>query len=275
MGVEATSDEKFSIVRVAKALLIVLGVTLMIAAFPLLASMMPWRLVSTSDPVSLGHGATFVTKRVKGTVDAELHLVFFDTRSCDLRVIEQPAKEGARNLEEIARANGALASCNGGYFDVPNFLTSGLQIVAGNTQGELVREPLWGCVLVRSGVTELLPMEEFKDGTGVTDFIQCTPMYVLDGRAVQIGDGTRNSRTFVLTDQSGHWAIGTCKNIGVQELADLLATPGIIREFAVKRALNLDGGPSTGLWWKDETGTGHYDKEKWRVKNMLLVMPKK
>ena len=61
----------------------------------------------------------------------------------------------------------------------------------------------------------------------------------------------------------------------LQELADLLATPSIIRAFTVMRALNLDGGPSTGLWWKDTSSAEHYDKEKWHVKNMLVIIPKK
>lgn len=271
----ASAGNTFSIRRVANALLVVLVGTTAVAAFPLLAGLMPWRLIVSSNPVSLGHGATFVTKKVKRDIEAELHLVFFNTRSCELRVIEQPLKTEAKPLEEIARANGAIAACNGGYFDVPNFLTSGLQIVAGKKQGKLVRDPLWGCVLVRSGITELLPMEEFHDEAGVSDFVQCSPMYVLGSRALKLGDRPRNTRTFALTDQAGHWAIGTCRNVGLQEMADILATPGVIREFTVKRALNLDGGPSTGLWWKDVEGVGHYDKEKWRVKNMLLILPKK
>lgn len=272
-----SSRSQFSFTRIVGAPSIVIGVILLlVAAVTVFASLStPWRLVSASSPVSLGPEATYVTKRVKGTVETELHLVFFDTRSCDLRVVEQPVKKDAQSLDVVAGAMAAIAACNGGYFDVPNFLPSGLQIVQGKAQGKLVQQALWGCVLVRSGVAELLPVEEFKDQTGVTDFVQCSPMYVMDGRPLQLGDGPRNTRTFILTDQAGRWAIGTCKNIGLQELADLLATPGIIREFAVKRALNLDGGPSTGLWWRDANGVGHYEKENWRVKNMLVITPKK
>ena len=272
-----THRGRFSLARVARALLIVLGVVLPVALHPLIASFIkPWRLASTSEPVSLGYGATFVTKSLKGPVDTEFHLVFFDTRLCDLRVVEQPVKKDALSLDKVAGATAAIAACNGGYFDVPNFLPSGLQIVGGKQQGELVRQTLSGCVVVRSDDAQLIPSTEIADVAGVTDFIQCSPIYVMDGRAMQIGaGGPRNTRTFVLTDQAGHWAVGTCKNITLQEMADVLAKPDIITEFPVKRALNLDGGPSTALWWKDEAGVAHYEKESWRVKNMLLIMPKK
>ena len=97
-----------------KALLIVLCVVLVIAVCPLLvAGLTPWRLASNSEPVSLGHGATYVTKGVQGAVEAELHLVFFDARTCDLHVVEEPLKKGARSLEKVAIATAAIAACNG------------------------------------------------------------------------------------------------------------------------------------------------------------------
>ncbi len=93
----------------------------------------------------------------------------------------------------------------------------------------------------------MLPLQDYKDEAGVTDFIQCTPMLVTNGSAAEIGDVTLNQRTFVIPNQAGRWALGTCRDIRMQELADLLATRGIIGEFTVKEAINLDGGPSTAL----------------------------
>lgn len=45
--------------------------------------------------------------------------------------------------------------------------------------------------------------------------------------------------------------------------------------MTVKEAMNLDGGPSTGLCCRGGAGTLFYDKEAWRVKNMLVLKPKK
>ena len=84
----------------------------------------------------------------------------------------------------------------------------------------------------------------------------------------------RNHRTFILTDTEGRWAIGICKRVGLLELAHILVTPGIINEMKVKRALNLDGGPSTGLWCRNETGAVQFEKPGWAVRNAIVVVPR-
>ena len=47
-----------------------------------------------------------------------------------------------------------------------------------------------------------------------------------------------------------------------------------ITEFTVKRALNLDGGPSTGLWCKKQDGTVSYTKSGWAVRNGIAILPR-
>ena len=66
--------------------------------------------------------------------------------------------------------------------------------------------------------------------------------------------------------------IGTIKGVGLAELAQLLVTPGAITEFPVKRALNLDGGPSTGLWFRTPGGVENYEKPGWIVRNGLAIL---
>lgn len=108
-----------------------------------------------------------------------------------------------------------------------------------------------------------------------TPFALQHPAYVIDGKPVNLGNGPRAQRTFVLTDGAGWWVIGVCSAIGLQEMADLLATPGVMGDVKVARAMNLDGGPSTALWCRDTSGAEHYTKESWRVKNLLAVEPRK
>lgn len=240
-----------------------------------MAALIPWRVVSVARPVDLGHGATFVVEKVRGPVEAELQFVAFDIRECSLRVIGQPEKKDALPLNEVAKAAGAVASCNGGYFEVPTFEPSGLQISGGKRSGELVRNPLASCVVVRAGKTEMINVADFHDDPSITDFVQCHPVYVVDGKPVGLGNGPRAQRTFVLTDGAGRWVIGVCSAIGLQEMGDLLATPGLMGDVKVLRAMNLDGGPSTALWCRDTSGAEHYTKESWRVKNLLAVVPRK
>ncbi len=63
--------------------------------------------------------------------------------------------------------------------------------------------------------------------------------------------------------------------IGLRELAELLVNQGAgLLGFKVSRALNLDGGPSTGLWGRDEKGkVVVHEKEMWSVKNCVVIRP--
>ena len=70
----------------------------------------------------------------------------------------------------------------------------------------------------------------------------------------------RRVRTFVLTDCAGRWAIGLCDSVTLRGLSDLLAAKGIITELHVERALNLDGGSSSGLWLHTSDGKESYDR---------------
>jgi hypothetical protein len=63
--------------------------------------------------------------------------------------------------------------------------------------------------------------------------------------------------------------------IGSDALADTLAAPGIITEFKVQRALNLDGGPSSGLWCRTADGASNYQREGWPVRNIIVLNPLK
>jgi hypothetical protein len=42
----------------------------------------------------------------------------------------------------------------------------------------------------------------------------------------------------------------------------------------VKRALNLDGGPSTGLWCRSTDGREHFKKPGWAVRNAIMLVPR-
>jgi hypothetical protein len=83
----------------------------------------------------------------------------------------------------------------------------------------------------------------------------------------------RRMRTFVLTDCAGKWALGLCSHVSLRELSDLLSTKGIIIECQVERALNLDGGSSSGFWFRGPDGNEQYDREFATVRNFLAVVP--
>lgn len=235
-----------------------------------------WRVTAQTSVENLGHGAWFVRKEVTGPTEAELQLVFFDAARCGLRVIDQPTRSNAGSLREAMRGTGAIAGCNGAYFN-PDFQPLGLVISGGARVGRVERSSLLGGVLmVRKGKPVMLWRDEFVEQSGITDLVQAGPRLVNGGLPVKGLEATKSRvRTFIVTDCAGHWALGLCDRVTLRELSDLLATKGIITEFSVERALNLDGGSSSGLWFRTESGEENYAREFATVRNFLAVVPRK
>ncbi|MES2595129.1 MAG: phosphodiester glycosidase family protein [Verrucomicrobiota bacterium] len=236
-----------------------------------------WRLDLFAQPQDIGHGVRFVPRRVGGVM---LRLVFFDEATTALRVLANPDRQSEKRLEVWGREAKALAVCNGGYFELATRLPSGLEIAGSVRSGVFLnRGEFGGSFIVKDGKPALVWDTEFQDDPKITEMVQCSPWLVSDGRpwsAPLSKDNEpepKNAHTFILTDGVGHWAFGTAKSVGLQELARLLATPGVISEFPVKRALSLDGGPSTGLWFKTANGREDYEKPSWVVRNGIAVIP--
>lgn len=237
----------------------------------------PWRLESSSELSPMGHGAFFVVKKFTGPGKLEMKLVIFDDRHCQFRVVANADAKTARSLKEIGQVQKALAVCNGGYFHVGgNFGPSGLEIADGKRTDVFSVGDLIGALMVRQGKASLVWGNEFRDSADITQFLQCSPWLVSEGKVVPLppGEDPRNHRTFILTDGEGRWAIGICNGVGLLELARLLNTPGILPEIKVRRVLNLDGGPSTGLWCRGAKDVAFYEKPVWPVRNMIVVEPR-
>jgi len=234
-----------------------------------------WRLDVFAQAQDLGHGARFVPRRTGGVM---LRLVFFDEAKATLRVLANPDGGSDKALDEWGRDRKALAVVNGGYFELRKPMPSGLEIASGVRRGEFLnRGEGGGSLIVKDGKPSLVWDSEFQDDPKITEMVQCSPWLVSDGRPWSppaANPDPKNARTFIITDGAGHWALGTAKSVGLAELARLLTTPGVIPEFPVKRALNLDGGPSTGLWFKTADGREDYQKTGWGVRNGVAVIPR-
>lgn len=235
-----------------------------------------WLLVGQSETVALAGGATHVRREVSGPAEVELKLVFFDAAKGDLRIIDQPQRSGAGSLGDAMRASNAIAGCNAGYFS-PDFAPLGLVISNGTRVGSFQKSSLLGgVVLVRKGRPTLLWRDEFTEQKGITELVQAGPRLVNGGKPVAGLEATkRRARTFILTDCAGKWAIGICDRASLRELSDILATPAVFPEMEVERALNFDGGSSTGLWFRRVDGTESYSREFGTVRNFLAVLPRK
>ena len=238
-----------------------------------------WRLESTSQAAPLGHEAAFVIKTINGPAKVEMTLVFFDEKHCAMRVGVNASRQMAKPLNELGSLAGALAVCNGGYFHADgDFGPSGLEVASGSRADQFRGDGGWvGALMVRQDKASLIVEKEFQDAPDISDFIQCSPWLIDQNGIAPVllqGQHMRNQRTFIMTDGAGLWAIGVCKGAGLLELAQILITPGIITEMKVKRALNLDGGPSTGLWCRSTDGREHFEKPGWAVRNAIVVVPR-
>ncbi len=241
------------------------------------------QLVSASAPVDMGNGARFISAKVKGEKEFQLSLVFFDTEHFALRVYDQPVQRrgkdgtGDKRLAAAATELHAIAGCNGGYFS-PKFGPHGLQIANGvRIATDIVPNMgnAGGALVVRGGQAQLVVDTTFVDAPDVTEFVQCCPLFIVNGKPVaDMSGGPRAPRTFILTDNQGHWVMGNSTAMGLQEMSDALRAKGVLPGFTIQMALNLDGGPSTGLWWQEATGQSHDKPPGWPVRNYVLVVPR-
>ncbi len=221
--------------------------------------------------------AAYISKVSAGVT---LSLFTFDEMDCEIAVFANPDRKGAKNLSEWGQQTKALAVCNGGYFDPGPLLPSGLEISNGIATGkQTTGDPHVGNLLVTPSATSLIWDGELLDLTDARHFLQCSPWLVSEGRTYQPStpneDEPRAFRTFIMTNGQGRWCIGITSRVTLSGLARILTKSDLLPNFTVKRALNLDGGPSTGLWVKGKEAELKTQQPKWPVRNGVLVRPRK
>ena len=204
----------------------------------------------------------------------ELQLVVFDSRQFDLKVIDQPKDwSGGSLITDSMRGAAAVAGVNGGFF-TPEFTPMGLMISEGKRTGAWQTGPLLsGAVVVTSHLQLLWNAEVNVDEA--RELVQAGPRLVDSGQAVAgLDNRKRSTRTFIATDGGHQWLIGLAHDITLSELAELLTAPGIMPAFTVNRALNLDGGHSSALYYRTNDGREHTHPGWSTVRNYLGIVPR-
>ncbi len=143
-----------------------------------------------------------------------------------------------------------LAGVNGGFF-LKSHAPSGLMVTGGRSVGRFGQGGLLSGVILSSGNRNphLLRRAEYGPKYKPTDLIQAGPFLVDQGVTVK-GLSPENSRrrTFVLHDGGKWFALGLSDPFTLAELGQVLAQREISPKRTVHRALNLDGGTSSGLF---------------------------
>ena len=206
----------------------------------------------------------------EGSRAVALHVVAFSAKTHTFAVMDNP--EGAFDLGTAAMKRGALAAVNGGYFH-PDRTPLGLVVRQGATIHAMERAKLLsGLVVVTADRVALLRAGEFKMSAKVREALQAGPFLVDGGKVVAGLNETRSAaRTVVFADGAGRFGLLIAKSVTLAEMAQILATPGILPDGKITRALNLDGGSSTAMWVKQEA-SAFYASEWKGVRNYLSIV---
>jgi hypothetical protein len=192
-------------------------------------------------------GLAIRTGSVEGHPEWEFTELEPDPKRVRLEVVSRP---GGAVLRELLPPGG-LAVINGGYFDASyrptTWVTSGGVELA-------PRNPT-----TKGGVLALAGEEVFIGPTAALPFepeliVQSFPLIVEPGgrAGIRTDDGKRAARTVAcLRGGALHFILLTAQN---HEGPTLYESVAILREpaprgFGCSAALNLDGGPSTGVWF--------------------------
>jgi uncharacterized protein YigE (DUF2233 family) len=148
-----------------------------------------------------------------------------------------------------------VAGTNGGYFH-PDRTPLGLLVCDGRQVHPLERAKLLsGLATVTTRGVSLQRVAEFRGSRAARQALQAGPFLVDGGKAVAGLNATKSARrTAILSDGRGGIALLISTSTTLAELAQILATPGMVPGLKVVRALNLDGGSSTGIWIRQPGG---------------------
>ncbi len=242
-----------------------------------------WELARQSPPESLGPGIAALVKSVRRSTSTDapartIRLILFDKKNFRLKIIDQGDTKPGRHqdLAEAMRQNFCIAGCNGGFFH-PDFRPAGLVIADGVRINRFENAKLLsGVLLADKNGPRILRRKEFRDHEDIDQLLQSGPFLVDGGRTVAgLSTGPARNRTFILTDDAGQWAIGTASSLSLADLGTILGDASILPEIRVTRALNLDGGSSTSLYFDRGAGLKpHHSRGFARVRNFVGVEPR-
>jgi len=244
---------------------------------------LPWLLgtwPSSADPWTVEHreslsappGLSFTKIAVRsGDATAGLHAVTFSSATHSFALLDDP--ENAFDLASAAKKRGAVAAVNGGYFH-PDRTPLGLRMRMGREIHPMERARLLsGLLTVADDRIALLRVAEFRHTTSLKEAVQCGPFLVDGGKAVAgLNAARRGARTVVLEAVGKRFGLLVTTDLTLAETGALLSTPDVVPNMKITRALNFDGGSSTGMWVSSEPP--FYLRELRDVRDFVGILPR-
>lgn len=235
-----------------------------------------WKQISSQSEPSPNKGLEhryLVVEDSNSGERASLELAIFSTKSCRLRVVDQPSEPRA-DLEDVMTRGNFLAGVNGGYFD-PEYRPIGLLLVDGTMVAPLQKARLLSGVLSASAKkVQISRVAEFSLAQKPDAAVECGPMIVDLGKSVRGLEANKIARrTFAAIAAGDKTALGFCSDVTLADLSSILAIV-TIPDFKIQRALNLDGGSSSAFWFKRAKGGAFSISEQKSVRDFVAVVAK-
>jgi uncharacterized protein YigE (DUF2233 family) len=157
-------------------------------------------------------------------------------------------------LEPVLRRTNAELAVNAGFFDREG-KALGLAISNSAKLAPLAKSLSGGVLTIDNDQARLFPSETVTLPEGIRFAIQCRPRLVVDGAPnVKRDDGKRSERTALCLRDGGKTIdVFVVREQGSADEAgpSLFALGKFLARRGCEGALNLDGGPSTGVAWKE------------------------
>ncbi|MDF1825937.1 MAG: phosphodiester glycosidase family protein [Verrucomicrobiales bacterium] len=244
-----------------------------------------WKIVDSSPAADPSSPLIYERKTVSRTGETgffsakRIDLVWFNASTHTFRVIDNGGGTPLfPDLVTAMRENNCLAGVNGGFF-LKNDAPSGLMISAGNETGKFGTGGLLSGVLLSSGNINpyLLRRAEYSGSKyKPTDLIQAGPFLVDQGAKVKGLSPNNSRRRSIVIHDGGKWfGIGLTDSLSLDQLGEILATPGFSPARKIHRALNLDGGTSSGFYLNrgEMLEPIHVEPFK-KVRNFVGIVPR-
>ena len=164
--------------------------------------------------------------------------------------------EVPQSLSAWQAESGALVVVNGGYYrvEIEIYIPTGLTVVDGEVIGTSYGD-FAGMLAVSATGAELrwLAQKPYDPQEALTAALQSFPLLVKPGGEMGFGaeheDNLQARRTVIAQDRSGRWVllVASSGSFSLHRLSAYLAASDLELDIA----LNLDGGPSSGLLLAD------------------------
>ncbi len=224
---------------------------------PLLAD---WAITDNSPAQSTDSPLIYERKQVAKKGDTGffssklIDMIWFHSSTHTFRVIDNGPADSPKysDLATAMNKNDCLAGTNGGFFH-KSHEPSGLMVANGSSTGRFGQGSLLSGVVLSSGNRNpyLLRRSEYGTRFQPTDLLQTGPFLVDQGVTVRgLSDESSRRRSFILHDGDDWFGLGLSDSFTLAELGQILASESFSPSRQTYRALNLDGGTSSGLFVK-------------------------